>query len=179
MSNNYSSWNSFLQQNLNNYSEASRNVIQRFGGQDTKLCLDNLDQNSVDKFSSDFAKHLVTLPTLVKLDQAKLSTHYQNDKTVTVVGEKVHCVDEHSLKIIDKITAHENLKYIESFKVAKCNTNKINLANVECIPCMSLAFNKQLTSLDATNLKEIEHLSIIKCNNLNTIDLKNLSVPFQ
>lgn len=183
MSTNYSSWNSFLQQNLNKYSSYSggepskffKSDENKFEGEDTQLCLDKFDQNSVDKFSSQFAMRLTKLPTLSQFDQASLSSYYNENKTVTVVGQKVCCVDDHPLQIVDKITAHQNLKYIESFKVAKCNTKEINLENVECVPCMSLVFNKQLTSLDAANVKEVEHLSIIKCNNLNTINFSNLA----
>lgn len=177
MSSTYSSWNSFLQQNINKYS-----TLNGGSGDDSSssICIDKFDQSNINDFCSKFSQRLAvdqqSSSMLPYIDRSRLSLSLSANNSGMIVGDHVCCVDEHmpSSSSIDKMRAHDKLKYMDELKLAKCTISSVDLNNVECVKCISLMANNKLSEFNGNTLKDCQHVSFVYNGNLKQIKLPKL-----
>jgi hypothetical protein len=147
---NYTSWNSFLQSNINKYS----NGLYSRGGQEDEdndkrpiACVTNVD--SLNEFYDQIVKHNLTSRHPVKLNTNMLSLAKVNEYKYTIVGD-----------------AFDFNKYFEN----KQMPDKTNLT----IDCLSNSKLKSVVARNCCNIKTIDLCNAIELNKLHLDKLDSL-----
>jgi len=179
MNSHYSSWNTFLQQNIANSVSGNGDI-----------CLNSLEDISIfnksilDQYQND-------LTTIKFLHPGA----FHEDNNLVLFCNNLQVDDWQSFKPIEKSTNipfnhlidHPNLNHVHFIKLSNSNLQTIKFNHVKCIDWLYLVWNSNLTLLEsnATNtnsiflysndmLKNVELPSITSANYLSFSNLKSL-----
>ena len=175
----YSSWNTFLQQNIANTVTGNGNI-----------CLNSLDEISsfnksiLDEYEKD-------LTNIKFLDPGV----YHDDKNLVLFNKYFQKDNWESLEPIEKsskvkytnLTTHPNLDHIHFIKLSNSNLETIKFNNIKCIDWLYLVWNSKLTLLESnttnTNsmflysndmLKDVQLQNLLNANYLSFSNLKSI-----